>query len=218
MRVELFSTGRGHSECRSPYCESYGYASNRSNTEMMLAILDQSGYWQTCDPSGASVILINTCAVKGATEGRMLRRLRELGRYGKPVIVAGSLPRIALPRIADVLPDYVALVDPMSVERIIEAAEETLRGRLGMRFIGRPRDKSLLPRKRRNHFIEIMPISEDCLGSCTYCCTRFARGRLFSFSPEGILSQIKGAVAEGAVEIHVTAQDTELLCRRRRRG
>ncbi|MBS7622291.1 tRNA (N(6)-L-threonylcarbamoyladenosine(37)-C(2))-methylthiotransferase [Candidatus Bathyarchaeota archaeon] len=208
MRAEPFLKGGMNSECKSYYYESYGCASNRGDTEIMLAILDQSGYLQASDPDGASVILINTCAVKGVTEGRMLGRLRELGRYGKPVIVAGCLPSIALPRIVDVLPDYAALVNPTSVEKILEAAEESLRGRLGLRFSGRPRDKSLLPRKRMNRFIEIVPISEGCLGSCTYCCTRFARGRLFSFSPEGILCQVRRAVDEGVAEIQITAQDT----------
>ncbi|MEM2941901.1 MAG: tRNA (N(6)-L-threonylcarbamoyladenosine(37)-C(2))-methylthiotransferase [Candidatus Bathyarchaeia archaeon] len=207
-RVGPFSPGRGHNECKSLYGESYGCASNRSDTEIMLAILDQSGYRQVNDPNSASVILINTCAVKGATEAKMLGRLRVLRRYGKPVIVAGCLPRIALPRIIDIIPDYAALVDPMSVESVLEAAEESLRGRLGLRFIGRPKDKSLLPRKRMNRFIEIVPISEGCLGSCTYCCTRFARGRLFSFSPESILSQVERAVADGVVEVQLTAQDT----------
>jgi threonylcarbamoyladenosine tRNA methylthiotransferase CDKAL1 len=37
-----------------------------------------------------------------------------------------------------------------------------------------------LPKIRRNRLVEIIPLSTGCLGACTYCKTRHARGKLGS--------------------------------------
>ncbi len=194
---------------RTVYVESYGCASNKGDIEIMLAILNKSGYHEVGEPAKAEVLLINTCAVKKTTEDRMLERLRRLGSYGKPIVVSGCLPKIDLPSINRVLPDYAALLDPASICRIAEVTEASLSGRRGeITFSDHTLDKSLLPKKRLNRFIEVVPISEGCSGACAYCCTRFARGQLFSYSPVGILERVKRAVSEGVVEIQITGQDT----------
>ncbi|MBO8180605.1 MAG: tRNA (N(6)-L-threonylcarbamoyladenosine(37)-C(2))-methylthiotransferase, partial [Archaeoglobus sp.] len=60
----------------------------------------------------------------------------------------------------------------------------------------------------RNNAIAIVSISEGCLGSCSFCATRFARGRLKSFSMEKIVDEVKSAVKSGFREIQLTSQDT----------
>jgi len=50
-------------------------------------------------------------------------------------------------------------------------------------------------------------IAQGCLGRCTYCLTRIARGPLRSFSQEEILSQVQAFVRSGIPEIQLTAQD-----------
>lgn len=53
----------------------------------------------------------------------------------------------------------------------------------------------------------IVQIAQGCLGQCTYCLTRFARGPLKSFTKEEILSQVQTFVCSGIPEIQLTAQD-----------
>ena len=48
-----------------------------------------------------------------------------------------------------------------------------------------------LPKVRRNALIEIIPISTGCLGACTYCKTKHARGHLGSYYPEVIVDRVK---------------------------
>lgn len=208
-RIESLATEEKCGQYRTVYYESYGCTANRSDTEIMLAILGRSGYREVSDPRAASVLLINTCAVKKTTEDRMLERLSRLGSYRKPIMIAGCLPRIDLSGINAVIPQYSVILDPCSVNKVHEAAEESLQGnRRVVKFTELPRDKTTLPRRRLNHYIGIVPISEGCLVACAYCCTRFSRGRLFCYSPKGILNQVRKSVAEGAVEIQITAQDT----------
>jgi MiaB-like tRNA modifying enzyme len=54
----------------------------------------------------------------------------------------------------------------------------------------------------------IIPISTGCLGICTYCITRIARGPLKSFSNEMITKSVKNVVSEGYKEIRLSSQDT----------
>ncbi|MCX8170832.1 MAG: tRNA (N(6)-L-threonylcarbamoyladenosine(37)-C(2))-methylthiotransferase, partial [Candidatus Bathyarchaeota archaeon] len=63
------------------------------------------------------------------------------------------------------------------------------------------------PKVRFNRAIEIIPIAEGCLGSCSFCCVRFARGRLFSYPKELIVGGVREAVSEGVKEIWLTSQD-----------
>jgi MiaB-like tRNA modifying enzyme len=194
---------------KTVYFETYGCASNKSDMEIMLAILEKSGYLEVDTPEEANVIIVNTCAVKKVTEDRMLERLRKLRRYGKPIIISGCLPRIDLESIKKTVPDFSGIIDPTSISEIAELADAVARGSVGeVRFSNKPQDKASLPRRRLNRLVEITPISEGCLGECTYCCTRFARGRLYAYQPDKIIKRVEEAIAEGALEVQITAQDT----------
>ncbi|MGW8178625.1 MAG: radical SAM protein, partial [bacterium] len=47
-----------------------------------------------------------------------------------------------------------------------------------------------------------------CLGNCSYCIVKFARGHLYSFPADKIVKDVANAVAAGCTEVWVTAEDT----------
>lgn len=48
-----------------------------------------------------------------------------------------------------------------------------------------------------------------CLGSCTYCKTKHARGELGSYDPSALVDRVRVAVADGEVrEIWLSSEDT----------
>lgn len=51
-------------------------------------------------------------------------------------------------------------------------------------------------------------MNTGCLGNCTYCKTKHARGHLGSYTPEAILGRMQKACAEGVSEIWLTSEDT----------
>jgi len=194
---------------RRVYVENYGCAANRSDLEIMLAYLVDAGYRVRGAPEFADVILVNTCGVKKQTEDKVLWRLRSLSRLNKPLIVAGCLPRINLPAIRRAAPDYSAVLDPYSVDKILVAVKKAELGEKNREFFSeKPKIKPRLPKVRINKFVEIVQIAEGCTGSCAFCCTRFARGKLFSYPEEAIVDRVKGAVRGGVKEVWLTAQDT----------
>ncbi|RLC38031.1 MAG: threonylcarbamoyladenosine tRNA methylthiotransferase [Candidatus Nealsonbacteria bacterium] len=65
-----------------------------------------------------------------------------------------------------------------------------------------------LMKKLQNSVSEQVSISEGCLGNCSYCTSKFARGKLKSFYPTYILKEINQLLEYGFKEIQLTAQDT----------
>ena len=55
--------------------------------------------------------------------------------------------------------------------------------------------------------VAIVQVAQGCVGRCTYCLTRIARGPLKSFPEEEILAEIQAHARTGTPEIQITAQD-----------
>ena len=193
---------------RTIYVENYGCTANIFDLEIMLARLSSGGYSTIDDAESAGMILVNTCGVKKPTEDKILERLRVLSSLDKPLIIAGCLPKINLEAIYRSAPSFSAAIDSHSASRIIEAvkdAEDGLKHKLF--FSDKPGIKLLQPKARLNRFIEIVQVAEGCAGACSFCCVRFARGRLFSYPKELIVDRIGRAVSEGIKELWITSQD-----------
>ena len=52
---------------------------------------------------------------------------------------------------------------------------------------------------RRNRHVEILPLSTGCLGACTYCKTKHARGQLGSYALEALVARAREAAADPQV-------------------
>ena len=181
--------------------ESYGCAMNMADGQLMAEILAEAGHTIVDRPEEADVIVLNTCTVRADTERRMIRRLRELLSLGKRLVVAGCLAS-AQPGLVFKISPEVSLLSARAVEAIREVVEAN-----GPVYVLGPRPRRRLPRLLDGIKITI-PIAEGCLGRCAYCIVRVARGPLRSYRPEAIVSAVREAVARGAREVRLTAQDT----------
>ncbi len=191
------------------YSENYGCSSNKYDHEVILGQLSKAGYPIEKDINKADIILVNTCAVKRPTEDRIIKRLQVLAQLEKPLIISGCLSKVNPKKIVNMIPSYSALVDPFSIHKITDIVARIVEGEKNKIYTSyNPHDTSTLPRWRSNKYISIVKISEGCLGDCSYCCTKIARGRLFSFPPQNIIKNIRQASHEGAREIYLTSQDT----------
>ena len=52
---------------------------------------------------------------------------------------------------------------------------------------------------RRNRHVEIVPLSTGCLGACTYCKTKHARGQLGSYDPDALIARVRQAIEDPQV-------------------
>jgi threonylcarbamoyladenosine tRNA methylthiotransferase CDKAL1 len=185
------------------YFETYGCAVNISDTEVMKGVLKKNGYKIVKDLKEANVIIINTCTVKRSTFNRFQFILDKYSKLkDKKLIFAGCITQTNL----DLLKDYSAL-GVEQVDNICEVIQETLKGNV-IHLVARSNKKRLnLPKVRKNNIIEIIPISKGCLGNCSYCKVKIARGNLVSYDKDDIINEIKQAVSENIFEIWLTSQD-----------
>ena len=188
------------------YCETYGCTANRGDEELMLGQLVERGYTPARRFDEADVVIVNTCAVKGVTHRKMIRRLRELRANGKRVVVAGCLPLIDPASIEEV-GDF-GMVSCKSLDAITEVLGCAARGERAKILRSPPLEKPCMPKLRSSEVSAIVAISEGCVSNCSYCSVKFARGQLRSFEPENILGEIEGALRAGHREILLTSQDT----------
>jgi threonylcarbamoyladenosine tRNA methylthiotransferase CDKAL1 len=199
---------KSSSSGRNLYVENYGCTANRFDFEIMLAYLMGAGYRLTENANLADIILINTCGVKRPTEDRILAKIRLFSRLNKPLIIAGCLPKISFKAVLKAAPDFSVMLDPHSVDRVLDAVECAEKGMKGMVFSSlKPILKLEQPKIRLNPSVEIIAISEGCSGECAFCCVRFARGALYSYPKDSITKRVSQAVSEGVKEIWLTSQD-----------
>jgi len=183
------------------YFETYGCTLNRADTDIMKGLLSESGHEIVEDENKADVLIINTCTVKGATENKIIERLKTLD--GKRVVVAGCLV-INRKRIRFVLPG-APLVWPSAVSKINDAVDAAVQG-LPAEF-NEPKRKESGIRAYTAPIFRV-PISEGCTGNCHFCQTKLARPVLASYSEKLIAEWISKGVEKGAKEIQLTSMDT----------
>ena len=189
--------------------EKYGCTLNQADTDSIRAILCGLGF-RVLSPDeieDADVIILNTCTVKGATENKIIARIRKiesarLGTQDTRLVISGcmSVNSAKLRKFTS-----APIVWPGAIARIGDAVEDALTDQV-TEYKERS-DKENLPRIFTTPILRI-PIVEGCTGSCTFCQTKFARPGLKSVNPARLLEWINDGVARGAKEIELTAMDT----------
>ena len=132
--------------------------------------------------------VLNSCTVKDPSETAFHNLVDEATRKGIKLVVAGCVPQGNDCTHPSPLADSdapwlrsLSILGVKQVHRILEVVEETLKGNKIQLLSQRGLPPLDLPKVRKDPYIEIVPISEGCLGHCTYCKTRFARGTLVSY-------------------------------------
>lgn len=175
---------------------------NQGEARIMQDTLEKSGHSIVEDLDHSDALVLVTCTVIETTELRMMKRLKTFSKTGKPVVVAGCMATVQKDDILALNPNAILLA-PQAIDDIGKIAEKLSEEE---------------PRKKKE-IIEtgtsikkttdaIIPISSGCLGSCSYCITRIARGELRSCPPEFLIESMRKVLGEGYKEIRLTSQDT----------
>ncbi len=187
------------------YIQTYGCTYNFSDSEVMGGILEQAGFVLVSDQSEADLIIVNSCTVKHGAETKFFNFLE---KCKVPVIVAGCIAQGDKKYVETKLKD-VSIIGVDQISKIKDVVEKTLKGEvIHLLKPDKKAERIGLPKVRKNVVVEIVTLNSGCLGSCTYCKTLHARGRLKSYDKESLLRQIRDAVEDGVKEIWLTSQDT----------
>ncbi|VVB61379.1 tRNA-2-methylthio-N(6)-dimethylallyladenosine synthase [uncultured archaeon] len=187
------------------YIETYGCESNVSSSETLAGLIAEAGH-QIVPFDSADVVILNTCALQLSTENKILRRLSELNMQRKRTLVMGCLTEIIKDKIEEVAPSAsVAAVS--STGHVVEILEKMGSNTRVLRFKDKPTKLISSPKLKVNPYVAIIPIADGCLGNCTFCIDKITRGTLISNEPDHIIREVQNALAAGAKEIHLVAQD-----------
>jgi MiaB-like tRNA modifying enzyme len=194
------------------YLETYGCSANQNNSEILAGILSRNGFIITTNPEIAQIIILNTCVVKEKTESKIKRKIQDLSKNNsKLIIVTGCMPQTDFKKIKK-LNKNILFLGTHHFKEIINILKDyenkTLNEKKQQDYLTIENEIKLnLPKIPNNKLISIQQISEGCLGECTYCKTRLAKGKLFSYPKEQIIKSIQADLNNGAKEIWLTSQD-----------
>ncbi|KAI4321202.1 hypothetical protein MLD38_034613 [Melastoma candidum] len=171
----------------------------------MAGQLEAFGYSLIDSPEEADLWLVNSCTVKSPSQSAMETLISKSRSTGKALVVAGCVPQ-GNKDLKEL--EGISIVGVQQIDRVVEVVEETLKGH-EVRLLNRNTLPALdLPKVRKNKFIEIPPINVGCLGACTYCKTKHARGHLGSYTIESLVERVRTVISEGVKEFWLSSEDT----------
>lgn len=172
------------------FIKTFGCTLNQKNSKEVVNNLNV-----TKDIKKAELIIVNTCGVKEQTERKIIKYLKKLKDVYKipdsKIIIIGCLVTINKNALLEIYPK----ARYYTVEEL-----NKLKDFLDTKFEKRTINKS--------RFTEPIIISNGCLGNCSYCAVKFARGKLKSRPIQEIIKEIKDKYKQDSREFLLTAQDT----------
>ncbi len=173
------------------YIESYGCTLNAGEAREVRDLLVRTGWQIVRSPAEADLAVLATCVVIDKTEREMLRRIKTLSAAPR-LIITGCMATACRDKAEALAPaaEFVPPADLQSIAKVI--------GSDSLDHV-----KHVVP----DNFA-IVPIATGCLGNCSYCITRLARGDLRSRPLEDIVKRVAGVTSHGPLEVQITAQDT----------
>ncbi|SCM23706.1 radical SAM protein, putative [Plasmodium chabaudi chabaudi] len=158
-----------------------------------------------CNGENDLLVCNESNKVDGANNEVTKKRTRS-GRDIK-IIVCGCVPQAENDMK---IFENVSLVGVNNIDKIVDAVENVING-YNVKYLKQSKKMTSLnlPKIRKNKFIEIININNGCLGNCTYCKTKFARGNLSSYNIKDIVSRIKHVYTQDNIkEIWLTSEDS----------
>jgi MiaB-like tRNA modifying enzyme len=176
------------------HIKTFGCTANRADSHRIMQLLASEGHVFIDNPDLADLVVVNTCTVTQTTQQRVLKYINSVSDLGKDIVVAGCLPA-AQPDILDGI-DWPS-VTPASLDDITDIVDSN--------SITGP---ALYDVPILEGVTGIVSISQGCVGQCSYCIVKQARGKLVSRHVPDIVDEIRLLVRHGAREIQLTSQDT----------
>jgi MiaB-like tRNA modifying enzyme len=180
------------------YIKTFGCSANKIEEEIIRRKLISSGFYITDSINDADVIIVNTCTVRTETDLKIMKYLSSINKINKKIIVTGCMASAQPALIAKNFPSC-SIISPIS--KIDEAIKNNIK-------ICLDKEKPIDSFPYINGIKASILIARGCLGNCSYCIVRIAKGTLKSISCDIIKNNLLEALNYGAKEIRISAQDT----------
>ena len=188
---------------------------NVGDSEIVVSIMQDEGYFHTDRLEDADIVLINTCSIRDNAEQRIWGRLNELRRYRKrkPSLIVGVIGCMA-ERLKEQLIESEYGVDivagPDSYRDLPHLVREAEAGGKGINvMLSREETYAEISPVRldRNGVSAFVSIMRGCNNYCSYCVVPYTRGVERSRDPQTILSEVRTLLDNGYREVTLLGQN-----------
>ena len=198
------------------YCiQTFGCQMNSRDSEKLAGILETIGYIPS-DDEKADFVIYNTCTVRENANQRVYGRLGVLKsikskRKNMLIALCGCMMQEAhvVEKIRTSYRHVDIIFGTHNIYKLAELILNRLESKSMIIDIWKDTDKIVeeLPNSRKYPFKTGINIMFGCNNFCSYCIVPYVRGRERSRKPEDIISEIKGHVLEGVVEVMLLGQN-----------
>ena len=202
-------------EGKKIFIETYGCQMNVGDSEIVVSIMQQEGYFYTEEITEADIILINTCSIRDNAEQRIWGRLTEMRRLRKqkPSLKIGIIGCMA-ERLkeqlleGDLAVDIVAGPDAYrDLPRLVRDAESGGKG-VNVLLSQEETYAEIAPvRLDKNGVSAYVAIMRGCNNFCSYCVVPYTRGRERSRDAETIVAEARTLFENGYREVTLLGQN-----------
>jgi len=198
------------------YILTYGCQMNVHDSENIKAIMEDLKYKETLDMNNASVIILNTCAIRENAHNKvvgMLGRIKHLKQKNPNIItiVCGCMAQEEV--IANMIHDKYKWVDivfgthnihklPIYLDNVINTKTQDIEV-----FSIEGEIYENIPVKRDSKYKAWVNIMYGCDKFCTYCIVPYTRGKQRSRKLEDIVSEVEQLVLNGYKEVTLLGQN-----------
>ncbi len=198
------------------YLETFGCQMNVVDSERIVDLLGGIGYQQVEQPDQASLILLNTCAVR---DKAVRKAYGHLGRFKplkdrNPELILGMGGCIAQQEGKELLQEfpYLDLVfGTHNVHKLPEMVQNVADNRVRCEeteFLDRETRLQLFPsRTGQEEYSRFVTIMQGCDNYCSYCVVPYVRGREISRPSLEVLEEIRDLAKQGVREVTLIGQN-----------
>ncbi|MDR1070828.1 MAG: MiaB/RimO family radical SAM methylthiotransferase [Gracilibacteraceae bacterium] len=182
---------------------------NRAETEALDRLLRAAGH-EIVSAGEPEALILNTCAVTGASAGKSRRLTRRLRREHPSacLIVTGCWTQLQSAEAAALGADFVLGTQERAAAadclNIWAAGGERAAAQMVRPYGDRAEYEELAAPAASGPVRAMLKIQDGCGGGCAYCAVPSARGPSRSRAPEAALAEAAALVAAGAREIVLT--------------
>lgn len=197
---------------RTFFIETYGCQMNVYDSAKMRSMLKGCRLAEADSADEAEMVVLNSCAVRGHAEERVLGRVAELAGLkrrspGTRLVLAGCVAQEHGRALLDRFSHLDAVVGTESYDCLLDAIADDGGGRASQVRQCRPEPgREALPDfgGRPGAMVAVM---RGCDNFCSYCIVPFVRGRERTRDPQQVLSEIRGLALQGVREVTLVGQN-----------
>lgn len=203
-------------EGKKYHIHTYGCQANVRDEETMKGMLEEIGLSYTSEPSEASIIIVNTCAVRENAEDKVygeIGNIKKFRKQNKDLILAICGCMVEEPEILDYLVNTFKEVNlyfgTHEISHLYEYLYTVRKENIRLISIESKTGEVVegLPASRNNNYKAYVNIMYGCDKFCTYCIVPYTRGKERSRKFEDILLEVRDLKKKGYQEVTLLGQN-----------